>query len=216
MRSLIAMTSVAIGDGVTSIGSCAFYDCDGLTSVVIPDGVTTLYDNAFAACGNLTSVFIGNGVTSISSSAFSSCPNLIYNEYENFRYLGNIDNPYYALIAVKSNNYSTYNMHENTKVIADGVFSGCSRMESVTIPDGVKAVGYNAFNNCSSLTKVTCPACAITRLPTQQLTTVVITSGSIDSYAFRGCDKLTSVTIGNGVTSIGHNAFNNCSKLIFN
>ena len=31
--------------------------------------------------------------------------------------------------------------------------------------------------------------------------------------AFYGCSELVSVTIGNGVTSIGRNAFQNCGKL---
>ena len=69
------MTSVSIGNGVTSIGS-AFGGCSGLTSVIIPDSVTNIGDYAFRGCSGLTSVSIGNGVTSIGDYAFRGCSGL--------------------------------------------------------------------------------------------------------------------------------------------
>ena len=39
-------------------------------------------------------------------------------------------------------------------------------------------------------------------------------SGSIEEMAFSDCTGLTSVTIGNGVTSIGNSTFDSCSSLI--
>ena len=42
--------SVMIGEGVTSIGDCAFYAFSNLESVVIPDTVTSIGDHAFDAC----------------------------------------------------------------------------------------------------------------------------------------------------------------------
>ena len=44
-----------------------------ITSVVIGDGVTTIGDNAFGNCTNMTSVSIPASVTSIGCAAFSSC-----------------------------------------------------------------------------------------------------------------------------------------------
>lgn len=42
------LTGIVIPEGVTSIGSGAFYHCDSLTSVVIPDSVTVIEENAFS------------------------------------------------------------------------------------------------------------------------------------------------------------------------
>ena len=50
------MTSVTIGNGVTSIGDEAFSGCTGLTSVTIGNGVTSIGYAAFGNCTNLTSV----------------------------------------------------------------------------------------------------------------------------------------------------------------
>ena len=49
--------NVAIGDGVTSIGDYAFYDCNYLTSITIPDSVTSIGAGAFRRC-SLTSITI--------------------------------------------------------------------------------------------------------------------------------------------------------------
>ena len=70
------ITSVTIGNGVTSIGDYAFYYCSRLSSVTIPDSVTSIGKRAFYDCGSLKSVTIGNSVTSIGYEAFYYCSGL--------------------------------------------------------------------------------------------------------------------------------------------
>jgi hypothetical protein len=77
------LTSVTIGNSVTSIGSGAFRVCSGLTSVTIPNSVTSIGSGAFGSCKGLTSVTIGNSVTSIGNDAFSGCNNLTSIEIPN-------------------------------------------------------------------------------------------------------------------------------------
>ena len=43
-----------IPDSVTSIGECAFLECNSLTSIIIPDSVTSIGVCAFAQCNSLT------------------------------------------------------------------------------------------------------------------------------------------------------------------
>ena len=65
-----SIKTISIGDGVTSIGKWAFFDCNELTSVTIPDSVTTIGKHAFDACSKLSDLTIGEGVESIGSYAF--------------------------------------------------------------------------------------------------------------------------------------------------
>ena len=64
------LTSVTIENGITSIGTFAFYN-NKLTSVTIPNSVQTIGMGAFAG-NQLGSVNIENGITSIEASAFAS------------------------------------------------------------------------------------------------------------------------------------------------
>ncbi len=61
--------------------------------------------------------------------------------------------------------------------IGGAVFSGCSGLTSITIPNSVTSIGHHAFSSCSGLTSVTIPN-SVT---------------SIGYYAFYGCSGLTSV-----------------------
>ena len=55
---------------VIRIENKAFYNCRSLTSVTIGNGVTSIGNYAFDGCTSLKSVTIGSGVTSIGDSAF--------------------------------------------------------------------------------------------------------------------------------------------------
>ena len=219
------LTSVTIGNGVTSIGDRAFYNCSGLTSITIGNSVTSIGNYAFYNCSGLTSVTIGNGVTSIGYDAFSGCTGL-----------------------------TSITIPDSVTSIGDDAFSGCSGLTSITIPDSVTSIGSAAFSRCSSLEEITIPFVGAeagkTSYDTYQypfgyifgtsggtavrqyyygsstssttydtyyipssLRSVTVTGGNILYGAFYNCSMLTSVTIGNGVTSIGDYAFYNCSDL---
>lgn len=67
--------AVEIGEGVTSIGSYAFYNCYKLSSVVISEGVKRIGRGAFSGCLRLKSVTIPKSVTAIESGAFGGVAN---------------------------------------------------------------------------------------------------------------------------------------------
>ena len=67
---------VVIDDGVTSIGTSAFYNCRSIFSVSLPDSVTVIGDTAFMDCISLTGMDLPDHLTEIGGSAFSGCTSI--------------------------------------------------------------------------------------------------------------------------------------------
>jgi len=67
---MLKIKNIVIENGVTTIGSSAFADCEALTSITIPDSVTYIGEDAFSFCYALTSITIPDSVTHIGENAF--------------------------------------------------------------------------------------------------------------------------------------------------
>jgi len=71
---LTKLSSLTIGNSVTSIGGGAFMGCSGITgNLIIPNSVTSIGDNAFQSCSSISGLTLGNSVTTIGNEAFSGC-----------------------------------------------------------------------------------------------------------------------------------------------
>lgn len=224
------LTSITIGNGVTSIGDSTFYNCSGLTSITIPDSVTRIGNSAFLGCSGLTSVTIPDSVTSIGDSAFYGCSGL-----------------------------TSVTIPDSATSIGSCAFRDCTGLTSVTIGNSVTSIGNGAFWYCYKLVEVyNKSALSITagssdngevayyaknvytneggsKLTTDENGYVIYTDGDqkilvayrgtetelvlpsyiteINNHAFYNCRALTSITIPSSVTVIGGSAFRNCSGL---
>jgi len=67
-------------------------------------------------------------------------------------------------------------------------------IETITLPEGMTAVGERAFSGNFYIKSVILP---------ESMT-------SIERYAFNGCSGLASINFPNGLVSIGNDAFNGC------
>ena len=105
--------------------------------------------------------------------------------------------------------------------IGNSVFSDCSSLQSVTIPNSVTSIWDNAFRGCSNLMSITIPNSvkhignSVFRACTS-LQSVIIPESvtNIEKYVFKACTSLQSVTIPNSVTRIGDAAFDACTSLL--
>ena len=197
------ISSVIIPESVTSIGAWAFMRCWNLTSITIPNSVTELDDYAIEDCNNLEYVILSESVKHIGYSNFSGCNKLTFNEFGGACYIGTTDNPYYALIRVKSTDIESCEIHNNCKVIAEGAFDGCENLK------------YNEYDNVLYLGNTDNPYFMLVKAKSTDITSCEIGNGCriIGNNAFYNCNKLTSISIPDGVKSIGNWAFDNCDNL---
>ena len=225
---------IEIENGVTSIGNCAFRDCNSLSSITIPNSVTSIGTDAFAHCYNLSSVTIPSSVTSIGDMVFMCCYGLtsIIVQKDNPKY--DSRNDCNAIIETNSNTLIVG--CQNTVIpnsvtnIAGHSFTDCHSLTSITIPESVTSIQNGAFSFCPGLTSIIvekdnpkydsrndCNAIIETNSNTLiagcKNTVIPNSVTNISGYAFYGCSSLTSITIPGSVTSVGDNAFFSCAKL---
>ena len=67
------LRSVTIPEGVTTLNSSTFYNCYGLESVTLPNSLSLIDQNAFCYCTALTEVSFGYGLQTINYGAFNRC-----------------------------------------------------------------------------------------------------------------------------------------------
>ena len=211
------LTTVTITGGRISYG--AFYNCSDLTSITIGNGVTSIGISAFKNCRNLTNITIPDSVTSIGCAAFSGCSSLQnitlpFVGYERdatdtssrFGYIFGYSsfNGGIKIEQGHSSSAATYYIPATlTTVTITGdnipsdAFCSCFGLTSITISNGVTSIGDKAFEYCSKLTSIT----------------IGNSVTSIGKYAFYYCSSLANITIPDSVTSIGNSAFDGCSGL---
>ena len=239
-RECTALKSIHLPAGLTTIEAGAFTSCSSLESVQIPDTVEAFGANAFGYCTSLTEVnypkkwryvwtsdYIGSpfrgctkltsitvpeGVTAIPNYAFyyssiqrislpSTLTTIGSEAFRGANLLQMVDIPD-DVTTIKTNAFrectalKSIHLPAGLTTIEAGAFTSCSSLESVQIPDTVEAFGANAFGYCTSLTEVNYP----------KKWRYVWTSDYIGS-PFRGCTKLTSITVPEGVTAIPNYAF---------
>lgn len=161
----IQISSLTLPDGLTTIGDSAFYNSfitnECAKTVTIPYTVTTIGRSAFEGDICLTKIeitdteqfpsklttvgdyaFKGSGITSFSFPAsVTTTGKSYYNLFENC----------YSLKKVE--------FAEGIKLteINKQLFTNCTVLETVIIPEGIKQIGENAFDGCSSLETIDLP-----------------------------------------------------------
>lgn len=220
------LLAVTFPETLLSIGTSAFSGCKNITEAVIPDSVTSVGAGAFRGNG-LTSVTLGSGLTAVSAGLFENCRAL-----KNITIPANITR--IGRRAFYGSGLTQATLPEGLTTIEADAFNGCG-LTVVSIPESVTAIGESAYHNCRSLKQLTVPdgadvdetafagCTAVERLtaagsvvasiPKDAIKYLTVTSGSIPDLFFQNSTTLSEVTVGAEVTSLGNNAFYNCTAL---
>ena len=236
-----SLASITIPESVTSIGSRAFYSCKNLTSITIPESITSISD-AFSASG-LTNITIPKSVTCLEVRAFAYCTNLTSAvilgatsvkemAFEDCTSLTSIAFPHsVTTIGAYAFDYCTslasISIPNSVTSIGEGAFRGCSSLLSIAIPESVTSIGDSVFAKCSSLRSFSGKyasqnglylidqGCMIAVASGAMVGSITIPEGvsSIGNGTFGFCSNLAEISIPEGVSSIGNRAFESCSSL---
>ena len=161
------VSTLVIGEGITSVGKNAFNGFYYLENVSFPStleqiGERAFYDanikslnfpencalsviekEAFASIFPLNSVDLSNckNLNTIDEKAFSDCNELTYVDFPFDSVFNTIGDAAFE----KNTNIIRISIPDTVRYIGDGAFFGCNAMISAEIPESVNYIGENAF-----------------------------------------------------------------------
>jgi len=125
--SVDKIKKIVIGEGVTSIGACAFSDCVNCEEVSVSDTVETVGGDAFYCCKSLKKIEFPDSVTDIEQGAMYGCESLVEAKLPN-----------------------------GITKIPRMMFGSCKSLSHIDIPDSVTEID-DAFDSCRSLKAIYVP-----------------------------------------------------------
>lgn len=228
------LTSIEIPNSVTSIEQEAFYYCTSLTSLKIPNSITSIENYTFEGCTALTSVKLPNSITSIADKAFYNCTSLTSINIPNsvisignsafhiFDKSGPVPKPGLTIYCEQNSYAETYAQENGFNIVYTDV-------SNITTTEELERLQYygdaNIVPNESYFTVNGSTITGLTETGKTQTGTLVIpykingtiitslASDNSESILAGALDKVTKVILPNTITTIGNNAFFNCTSL---
>lgn len=220
--------SIVVTDGVTGLGSYAFYGLNSAGAVSLPTSVEALGEGCFYGCQSLAAIDLPVGITVLPYAAFRDCTSLrsiVIPEgvtdlsagylFWNCRSLTSITLPG-TLQRLGASAWGCFYNTNITDIYYTGTLSAwLSMLFSNEVP---MRSPCNLYIGGERLTNLTIPD-GVTNIPAYAFQYVNLSSvtlpasvASIGEYAFYG-GSAASVRMTNSVTAVGTNAFANCSSL---
>lgn len=144
----ISVVDIKKGE-MTSIGTCAFYNCSSLISISLPDNIETIDHACFRNCTSLREVILPRSVGDLSGT-FDGCSSL-----ELVR-IGHAEKPTTIGDDTFNRCTSLKEVYTPSTITSFGVrcFEGCTSLETFFMPASVNEIGKGCFSGCSNLKTV--------------------------------------------------------------
>lgn len=172
----LEITDIALDEGITRIGDCAFLDCRTIFAPLsLPSTLQEIGDAAFSGCyGLYGELYLPENINAIGACAFQGCEGLTgaLNLPSGISYIGS------AVFNGCSGLTGTISIPKNVQYIGDWAFrdcigftgklvvpsnvivideyafAGCAGIEQVEILTDLQSIGEGAFEDCASLADV--------------------------------------------------------------
>lgn len=234
----VSLKEIVIPDGVTSIGSDAFSNCTSLEKVVMGNKVETIGLRAFSECSSLKDLKLSDAVKEIGVSAFFGCNSLreinlpaetTSIEFRAFRDCKNLNTVYFSegIQSIGDNVFmgcdsivnivipKTVEYISDTAFIYANNFTIFGAKDSVAhkyaIDKGHNFMGYEIGEDGFA---------SLTYFYSKDITDVIVPQTlagapvkAVADEAFRGNEKIKSVTLSSDISYIGELAFEGCTNL---
>ena len=129
---------IVVEEGVTRIGSGAFWYCENALTVELPETVESIGARAFCYCKALTGVEFPSGLKSIGNSAFMQCESITELKFpDSITEIGT--SAFNGIGKMKELVWP-----KGVTEIEDYVFR-CCYIDTIVIPEGVTTIGKRAF-----------------------------------------------------------------------
>ena len=196
------LVEIYILGNVTKISSETFYGCTALKYVTLPDCLTSIEDSAFSGCTRLKTLTIPGSVTSISAGAFADCSNLA------------------TVYCLADPDNLTWDASSSDFISSNGT--------KCYVPSRYQSKYETKFSNLNvdfDSKTIAGGTCGDNINWSLELDGILILSGTgaMYDYEYTGenvapwyddySDEITGIIISDGITTVGDNAFCNCSKL---
>lgn len=226
----ISLESITLPDTLLTISDSAFSGCAALENITVPVKVTEILDYAFFNCTNLKVINISEGskLKTIGNSAFRGCYSITDLSLMNASDLTLIDKSAFQFCT----NLKNIQIPNTINTLGDHAFSGCESLALAEYngigyignPESPKLIAVKATDASLTSAKITASTkfiCSGAFERHATLTEVIIVTEATENKgilgigcnAFAFCPKLTKISIGKSINTIGDNALMGCKAL---